>query len=362
MAEGQLVGLVARREAEQLVPEADAEHARAPEQVADRRDLLDERLRVAGAVRQHHAVEAGEVVGVGDVREHRHRGARLPQPAHDRRLGAVVDDRHPHAAVLVVDGRRDRRDGRDERLALHRRLLRDQLERLVGAEIVLVGDGGGAHRAGIADAEDELARVELLERDDALRGQPLRPGIAAAAAHQRGLDPGLRRLEPRVVDAVVADHRRREGDELAREARVGDRLLVAGHGGREDGLAERDAGGADRAGREDGAVLEGEEAVAHAAYTTLPSAIVLTTVPVSVSPSSHELTDFEAKPSSVTVQVASRSSRTRLADSPTSIRGTGSPKIRAGPADIRSSTRPRSSCARLDEVACRSPRRPSRGR
>ena len=134
-----------------------------------------------------------------------------------------------------------------------------------------------------------------------LRRQPLRPGVAAAAAHQRRLDPGLRRLEPRVVDAVVADHRRREGDELAREARVGDRLLVAGHRGREDGLAEGDAGGADRAGREDGAVLEGEIAVAHAAYTTRPSAIVLTTVPVSVSPSSHELTDFDAKPSSVTV-------------------------------------------------------------
>ena len=36
--------------------------------------------------------------------------------------------------------------------------------------------------------------------------------------------------------------------------------------------------------------------------------------------------------------------------SPTSIRGTGRPKIRAGAADMRSSTRPRSSVSRLDEM------------
>ena len=40
-------------------------------------------------------------------------------------------------------------------------------------------------------------------------------------------------------DAVVADVRIGEGDELAGEARVGHRLLVAGHAGREDDLADR---------------------------------------------------------------------------------------------------------------------------
>ena len=68
-----------------------------------------------------------------------------------------------------------------------------------------------------------------------------------------------------VGDAVVADHRRREADELILEARVGDRLLVAGHAGREDGLAERVAVGADRLAVPDRAVRERE--VAHSNAT-----------------------------------------------------------------------------------------------
>ncbi len=76
VTERQLVGRVPGGEPEELVPEADAEDARAAEQAANRLDLGDERLRVTGAVRQQDAVEAGEVVGVGDVREHRHRRAR----------------------------------------------------------------------------------------------------------------------------------------------------------------------------------------------------------------------------------------------------------------------------------------------
>ena len=60
-------------------------------------------------------------------------------------------------------------------------------------------------------------------------------------------------------DAVVADHRRGEADELLGEAGVGDGLLVAGHGGGEDRLAEGDAGCADGLAVEDRAVLEGQE-------------------------------------------------------------------------------------------------------
>ena len=58
------------------------------------------------------------------------------------------------------------------------------------------------------------------------------------------------RLGALVGDAVVADHRRREADELLRVARVGDDLLVAGHRGREDRLAEREALGGRRTRRE----------------------------------------------------------------------------------------------------------------
>ena len=104
-------------------------------------------------------------------------------------------------------------------------------------------------------------------------------------------------------DAVVADHRRREADDLLGVARVGDDLLVAGHRGREDGLAEREALGADRLAAEDGPVLEGEEA-GHDSYTTRPAATSARTLPRSVSPSSHELTERERKPSSLTRQLA----------------------------------------------------------
>src|SRR5207302_11142698 len=76
----------------------------------------------------------------------------------------------------------------------------------------------------------------------------------------------------------------------------------------------------------------------HASNTTRPAATVSLTFPLSVCPSSHELTERERKPSSLTRQAASVSSRTRCAGAPTAIRGGSSPKARAGPADIRSSS------------------------
>ncbi len=107
----------------------------------------------------------------------------------------------------------------------------------------------------------------------------------------RGLGAALR-------NAVVADHRRREADDLLREARIGDDLLVAGHRGREDRLADRKALGGDGLSSEDRAVLEREEA-SHAPYTSLPAAIVARTLPLTVSPSSHELTERDRNISSV---------------------------------------------------------------
>ena len=84
-----------------------------------------------------------------------------------------------------------------------------------------------------------------VERDDAPLAQPggeLGPRVAhhdALALHAVG-------LHPRLVDAVGADQRIREAEHLRDVARVGDGLLVAGHRGREAGLAGGDAVGADR--------------------------------------------------------------------------------------------------------------------
>src|ERR1051325_10573229 len=113
--------------------------------------------------------------------------------------------------------------------------------------------------------------------------EPCRPLLAAERAHERGLRLRRLRLGALVGDAVVADHRRREADELARIARVRDRLLVAGHARRKDGLAERAPRGRDGAAAEDRAVLQDEVTGVHASSTSRPSAIVLTTRPRRVS-------------------------------------------------------------------------------
>ena len=56
MSELQLVGLAAEREAENLVAQADAEDGLLADQLADVADLGCERLRIAGTVREKHAV------------------------------------------------------------------------------------------------------------------------------------------------------------------------------------------------------------------------------------------------------------------------------------------------------------------
>src|SRR5439155_19936682 len=140
----------------------------------------------------------------------------------------------------------------------------------------------------------------------------------------------------RLGGAVVADHRRREADELPLEARVGRDLLIAAHRGGEHRLAEGRARCADRLAGEDLAVLEHQQP-AHS-NATLPAATVSTTRPFSRRPSSHEFAERERKPSALTRQEAVRSSNVRLAGAPVAMRGRSSPKIAAGPADIRSSS------------------------
>ena len=68
VAEGQLVRLVTRRQREQLMAEADAEHRDPAEEVGHGRDLVAQRLRVAGAVREEDAVVGRQLVRVDVVR------------------------------------------------------------------------------------------------------------------------------------------------------------------------------------------------------------------------------------------------------------------------------------------------------
>src|SRR5690606_37273234 len=62
-----------------------------------------------------------------------------------------------------------------------------------------------------------------------------------------------------VVDAVVADHRRGESDDLTEIGGIGDDLLITGHGRIEDALAGDGGVGAKGAAVVDGTVFEGEE-------------------------------------------------------------------------------------------------------
>ena len=68
----------------------------------------------------------------------------------------------------------------------------------------------------------------------------------ARFANDKALDPRATAFDVFVVDAVVADQRIGHADDLAGVARVGQDLLIAGHRGVKDHLAERLAIGAKR--------------------------------------------------------------------------------------------------------------------
>ena len=91
---------------------------------------------------------------------------------------------------------------------------------------------------------------------------PVRRPARGVAHHVAG-HPDPRRLVVLVVHAGVADVRRRHDDDLPVVRRVGERLLVAGHAGVEDDLAQRRALGAVGAAGEGPAVLEHEHCVGH---------------------------------------------------------------------------------------------------
>ena len=159
--------------------------------------------------------------------------------------------------------------------ARHRRLGHDPLARAVLGEIC--GEQPATHRPLVADMPHECARVDSGQRRDAAVGQPGEPtalGVGGVLAidrlahdHRARVDPIGLHVRPR--DPVVTDHRVREDDDLTGVAGVGNRLLVARHGGVENHLARADIGGAHGLPVEAGAVLEQQVGGAHA---TAPSA------------------------------------------------------------------------------------------
>ena len=215
-----------------------------------------ERCGVARPRREQDAVVRGERVGVDVVREHVDRSACGREPAQDRALAAVVDDRDAHSPFGGEGVRLVRRNAGDECCACHLRLRAHRRQHFV--DVARVADGSRAHRSAVAQMQDERTCVDAGQPDDAVLVQPVRPVRPARLAHDDCSRVRATRLRPCLVDAVVADHRRREADELPLEARIGRDLLVAAHRRGEHGLAERESLGADRLAGEDGAVLEHE--------------------------------------------------------------------------------------------------------
>src|SRR5690606_2096047 len=116
---------------------------------------------------------------------------------------------------------------------------------------------------GIADATGDGTGVDAADANDVLTFEALSEVTLCAVvgddsggvAHDEAVDPDALRLVVLAVHPRVADVGRRHDDDLARVGGIGDRLLVSGHAGREDRLAQGRAAGAVGTSRVSAAVL-----------------------------------------------------------------------------------------------------------
>ncbi len=270
VAVGELVGAEAQRAAEELVAEADAEVGQPPlQRTLQQGDLRGGGGRVAGSV--------GEEQPVGLDGQHVVEGRRRREHvALDPALG-----HHPRSVGLQAEvDHRDREEPLPDRghdVALGGGHLRRQVgaRHLAGLEHpgqqrLRVGLGRGdpdPHRASLAQAAGQGAGVDAGDADDALVAQRVverAPRAPAGRAAGRVADDVARHPDPRglrvlVVHARVADVRGGHHHHLAVVGRVGERLLVAGHPGREDGFAEGLTLGAVGLALEEGPVLQHED-------------------------------------------------------------------------------------------------------
>ena len=268
MPELHLLGGAAERQRQHLMTQADAE-----QRLAARQELLDlrhreppGRRRIARAVRQEDAVrlERQDLLGRGGRRHHRHPQVEAGERAEDVALDSIIDGDHMMPAVLEATvAVRIAPDGFVPRVALtagnlgcevhalHARRRARHLRQLRQVRIPVAGEAqGGGLGAGIAQAAGDAPRVDPGDPDQAARLEPAIEMLRGAEV--RGL--GDRRPQHDAagvavggfdifgVGADVADVRKGEGDQLAGVGRIGQDLLVAGHGRVEHELADHGAG------------------------------------------------------------------------------------------------------------------------
>ncbi|EIL99181.1 putative thioesterase [Rhodanobacter thiooxydans LCS2] len=282
VAELHLQRLAAQRQAHQLVAETDAEQRDLRlEELAGCRDGVVAGRRIAGAVGQEHAIGLhGEHLGGGRLR--RHHGdlaALLGEQAQDVELGAEVVGDHlethrglvERGAVEVVRAllphvRRGSADHLGQVHAVQAGKRAGLGQRSIRVDLLTGHDAAGECTLVAQDA-GQPAGIDAGDRDRAVAlqvvGQAFSAAPAAGAARQVTHDqPG------RVhgggfgifgIDAGVADVRIGQRDDLACIGRIGEDLLVTGHGRVENHLADGFAGGTNGMAAKDAAVFEGQQ-------------------------------------------------------------------------------------------------------
>ena len=259
----ELEGRRSGRDRQQLVAQTDAEDRLAQRDrladVGDRRPAL---LRVAGAVRQHHAV----VVDLREVvvpRHADHRRVPLRQAAHDVVFAAAVDQYDP---VLPVSVRFDlfRADERRQVLLVRIDELRG-LGRAFDHELA-------EHDAPLADDLRDPARVHAPNARHAVVLEPLSEAFARVpvavleriVGDDQSADVDTVRFEKaqqtvllrKLRNSVVADQRIGRHEDLTAVRRVGQAFGITGHGCVEDDFARNGRFGAEGVPFELSAVLE----------------------------------------------------------------------------------------------------------
>ncbi len=124
----------------------------------------------------------------------------------------------------------------------------------------------GVGHALFADQRGQRAGVDAGQADDAAGFQPVIERAGRAVIRRRG-DVGaqndaagaragrhIEALDVLVIGADIADMREGEGDDLAGIGRVGEDLLITGHGGIEAHFAGGGAGGPEAEAFQNGAV------------------------------------------------------------------------------------------------------------
>ncbi|CAB4917423.1 unannotated protein [freshwater metagenome] len=283
MAELHLVRAATQCPPEDLVAEADAEQRQLSfEYLPCQRDTRVCRGRVSRAVGQEHTVRVQfeNLLDAGVRRHHVHADTALGEHSWSVGLDAEIDC---HDGESSVAGRFDGVPGTGGHLAgeiraEHGLLTGHLLEHLFRGAKGVAREHSRPHRTARTQVPNQGTRVDSGDADDVLRLELVlqRSGRAPARRPARWIsndvtgDPdlvgilGTGRLAVLLVPAGVTDLRSRGHHDLAVVARIGQRLLVSGHTGAEDGFAERASLGPERGAAERPAVLQNKNCAAHA--------------------------------------------------------------------------------------------------